>query len=270
MKKESELKKIIIFLAVIIICFIVLYCSYTYLNVSVIKLMIESISISIITAMLVSLVSFLIEKNDFEEAYKELVQKNLPFLFNLNNRGLVFFGNDFPLEEEIYKKDFLESKEITLIMNDGKKFVTNHIDLFKKRFTENQKSTNFIFLNPLQKDSISVLTRKNGHEKAPEYYVDKIKNYSDELKEYLKEFKNHKIYVGYHNFFTTMGILLTDNYAMISLYRISPGKDVVPNLVFEKNGRELSEYNKIKEDVARVLQQSNVKNYLDETGAQTK
>ena len=54
-------------------------------------------------------------------------------------------------------------------MNDGKLFITNNITLFKRRLKESDKTTRFIFMNPDSEDSISVLTRNNGHSDNPSY-----------------------------------------------------------------------------------------------------
>lgn len=258
-----------------LLCLVFLYFIYMYIKDYVFKRILESICISSFTALVVGVINILIERNDFEEAYKELLQKNLPFLYDLNKRGLIFFGKDFPLDKDEYKNDFLLSNQIVLIMNDGQRFINSHIDLFRKRFSKKEKKSVFIFLNPDQEDSISVLTRKNGHDDIPDYYVRKIKDFSDELRKYGNEYVTHEINVGYHNYFTTMGVLLTDNYAMISLYRISPGKVDVPNLVFKKNSDDLSEYEKIKTDVNKVVEQAKTtsnmlkienKNFRDNNG----
>ena len=250
MKKENSYKLFITHLIGIIICLFVFIISLFSIKTQIVLEIVKTISISGFTAFLLSLITQIISKNDFEIQLKDLMEKDLPLLNNLSERGLVGYEKSFPLENDIYMKDFLNSKVVTLVMNDGKRFISNNIDVFRERFSENGKETRFIFLNPDCKDSISVLTRKNGHE--GDYYINKIKEYRKDLQKFEDEYPYHKIKVLYQNYFTTMGILLTDNYAMISLYRISPGQDIVPNLIFKKNQSEINEYKKIYDDVNRL------------------
>ena len=250
-KDKSKLYACVIFPVVSLAIIVCLYFSYK-ISDRFLQQFVISLLISILTALIVNFITYLIAKNDYKEAYKELVGNNIPFLYKLNNKGLVDFDKVFPLEIDIYRKDFLESKEVTLVMNDGKLFITNNITLFKRRLKEKDKTTRFIFINPDSEDSISVLTRKNDHSDDPSYYKDKIKEFSQEIEKYEKD-PTHKVEVLYHNYFTTMGILLTDSYAMISLYRISPGKDTVPNLIFKKNDEEECEFCRIKDDIQRII-----------------
>lgn len=46
-------------------------------------------------------------------------------------------------------------------------------------FNKIKKKTNIILLDYNQKDTMDVLTRKNGHNLTPDYYVDKIKEVMD-------------------------------------------------------------------------------------------
>ena len=104
-------------------------------------------------------------------------------------------------------------------MNDGKRFFANNIELFRKRFNQSYKTTRFILLDPDAADSISVLTRKNDHE--GDYYINKINDFIKELKKESIN-RDHKLEIYTQNLYTTMAVILMDDYAMISLYRISP------------------------------------------------
>ena len=56
-----------------------------------------------------------------------------------------------------------------------------------------------------------------------------------------------------------MAVILMDDYAMISLYRISPGQDEVPHLVFKKNEYDNCDYEKIIKDVERLLKYGKIR-----------
>lgn len=250
-KDKSKLYAWVIFPIASLVIIVCLYFSYK-ISDRFLQQFVISLLISILTALIVNFITYLIGRNDYKEAYKELVGNNIPFLYKLKNKGLVDFDKVFPLEKDVYRKDFLESKEVILVMNDGRLFTTNNITLFRQRLKEKNKTTRFIFMNPNLDDSISVWCRKNRHNNNLSYYRDKIAGFLQEIKKYEKD-PTHKVDVLYHDYFTTMGILLTDSYAMISLYRISPGKDAVPHLIFKKNDEEECEFCRIKDDVQKII-----------------
>lgn len=253
-KKNSKLLATVISLSLMLIDVVFIYFSYKIKD-TITQTIVNSLCISVFTALIVSLITYLLNKNDYEDAYRELVGINIPFLYKLNDKGLVEFDKTFPLEKEDYKKDFLKSKEVVLVMNDGNRFVSNNITLFKQRLNENNKTTRFIFMNPESSNPVSVWAKKHGHDANISYYGNKIETFSYKLKEYEKS-PSHILDVLCHDYFTTMGIVLTDSYAMISLYRISPGTDDVPHLIFKKNDNDGCEFNKIKADVQRIMSAS--------------
>jgi len=123
--------------------------------------------------------------------------------------------------------------------------------LFRSRFNHKNKTTNIVLLDPKANDSISVLTRKNGHQ--GDYYKNKINDFIYELIAEQKKYGAHRIKVYVHKLYTTMAVVLTDKYAMVSLYRISPGKDDVPHFTFGKKQLDNCEYNKINEDIKKLI-----------------
>ena len=50
-----------------------------------------------------------------------------------------------------------------------------------------------------------------------------------------------------------MPVVFTDKYAMVSLYRISPGKGDVPHFIFEKSQSDNCEYKKIYKDIEKLI-----------------
>jgi hypothetical protein len=250
MKLQIKVKIIIFSLLLIILGIIGLYISFQYVSDQVFKEISKSIFFSIITAALFTVIMNIFTRDHFEETIKELIEVRLPFLDRLHRKGLIEFEESFPLKVDIYENDFMESNTITIVMNDAKKFYSNNISLFRERFRQKNKITNFVILDPAAADSISVITRKNGHE--GNYYVDKINDFIKEL--HKEEHDNkHIINIYLQNLFNTMAIIMTEKYAMVSLYRISPGKDDVPHLVFEKNEHTKCEYFKVERDVEKLM-----------------
>ena len=80
-----------------------------------------------------------------------------------NEYGLTDIVSSFPFDDEKFKKDFIDSKKVYILMNDGKNFITSHINMIYDRFQQEQKETNIVLLDYEQRDTMSVLTRKNRH-----------------------------------------------------------------------------------------------------------
>lgn len=82
-------------------------------------------------------------------------------------------------------------------------------------------------------------------DKEGDYYKDKIKNVI------TNHLNKNGIQVYLNSFYNTMAILVTDNYAIISLYREALGKGKVPHFVFKNNGNNC-EYKRILDDVREL------------------
>ncbi|MBY8059295.1 hypothetical protein KW465_06715 [Vibrio fluvialis] len=253
MKKHYILKLIIYCLLLSIFGIFTLYVSSVHVTDPIFSEIGKAISISIITAAFFTIVINVFQKNYFEEKLSEVLEHHVPFMNRLNKVGITSFERSFPLQSDDYEASFIESDTVTLVFNDGKRFYQNNITLFRKRFAKKGKTTRFIFMDPNAEDSIAVLTRKNGHKGS--YYSDKIKQFIEALKEETsKEEHNVEIYV--HDLFTTMSVILTDQYAMFSLYRIAPGQEAVPHITVQKNSSDLCEYEKISKDVDKLVKHS--------------
>lgn len=227
LKRLSQWKLISIIYCLImaIIGVIALYFSYSFTKNPLYQGVFNSLGATLITAAFFTIIINIFQKNHFEDKLTDILENKLPFI---------------------------DREKIDLVFNDGIRFYDNNIELFRKRFKKSKKETNFILMNPESMDSMSVLTRKNNHNKEPDYYKIKINRFIDRLKEEIKTYPEHTVNIYVHDLFNTMSIILLDNYAMISLYRISLGKDTVPHIVFEKNGIQGSEYNKIYNDVKKL------------------
>lgn len=250
MKKNKNLKIYLFAVFVIVFSFILLYLTFSYVNDQIIKEILKSVSYSLITAALFTMIGNKLQRDTNEENLRDLISEKIPFLLSLKEAGFDKVDNSFPLKESKYYNDFLASDEVVIVMNDGKRFFSNNIDLFRQRFALKNKKTTFILLDPDTHDSISVLTRKNGHE--GNYYVNKINEFIKELKK-EKIHEKHKLDIYTQNLYTTMSIILMDSFAMFSLYRISPGQDIVPHFIYTNTRNENSEYMRIKNDVKKLL-----------------
>lgn len=65
---------------------------------------------------------------------------------------------------------------------------------------------------------------------------------------------NHVVKVFLNQNINTLGLILTDDYAMVSIYRVSSGKTTVPHFIYEANGHE---YEEVKNDIDRLIDEKN-------------
>jgi len=141
--------------------------------------------------------------------------------------------------DELIKNDFINSKKVYIAMNDAKAFISNNTALFEERIEKENQETNFIILDYEKKETMDLLSRKNDHGEDPDYYSKKIKNV---IMYHLRNYKNknakHTVELYLNPNYNTMAVLLMDNYAMISLYRLSLGKGEVLHMTFNKDGKE--------------------------------
>lgn len=167
--------------------------------------------------------------------------------------GLEGIYSNFPLNNEIIKNDFINTKNLYIVMNDAKAFISSNITLIEQRVKAVDCTTTFILQDYQQQDIMNALTRKNGHKNG--YYENKIK---EVIEYHLKQLitikdSNHNINLYLNNNYNTLSIILTDEYAIISIYRIALGKTEVPHFLFKKNGKE---YINIKNDIEKILERA--------------
>lgn len=244
MKKLNQGMLVSIFL---IVALCLLFINERWVTDEFISSMFTTIAVSAVTTGIFSIVSSWIDKQNMEEK----VYSAFPVIKKCNEYGMINIATKFPLDNIEIKKDFIDSKEVYVLMNDGKNFISTNIDMISERFQQEEKTTNIILLDYEQKDTIDVLTRKNRHDSTPDYYRNKIKEVIDYHFRKAQRSNLHILNVYLNSNYNTLAIIVTDNYAMISLFRVSSGKDTVPHIIFNKNG---SEYEKIRKDVVKVCQ----------------
>ncbi len=226
-----------------------LFINERWITDEFISSLLTTIAVSGITTGIFSIVSSWIDKQNMEEK----VYSAFPMINVCNKYGLVEISDKFPFDNDEIKKDFINSKKVYIVMNDGKNFITNNTNMIDERFHQDKKETNIVLLDYEQNDVMAVLTRQHGHDSTPDYYVKKIKEVISYHFKKEKRSKNHKLKVYLNSNFNTLAIIVSDNYAMISLFRVSSGKDIVPHMIFNKNG---TEYEKIRKDVMKVCAES--------------
>lgn len=231
----------------IIVALCLLFINEKWVTDDFISSLFTTIAVSAITTGIFSIISSRIDRQNMEEK----VYSAFPVIKNCNDYGMISILSKFPFDNIEIKKDFIDSKEVYILMNDGKNFISTNIDMINERFQQEEKTTNIILLDYEQKDTMDVLTRKNGHDSTPDYYRNKIKNVIDYHFKKAQKSSSHILNIYLNSNYNTLAMIVTDNYAMASLFRVSSGKDTVPHIIFKRNG---SEYVKIRKDVVKVCQ----------------
>ncbi len=253
MLKKIRKKKIKVFLIAFAISMLGLYLNERYVKNSdyLFYTIILTVCVSIVVTTILSCFESFLGNN-----IDDIAEYNFRVLKTCNEYGLQGIYKLFPLDNDEVKKDFVHSREVFIVMNDAKSFISNNPLIFEDRVKNPFNKTYFILQDYTQNDIMKVLTRKNGHEDNPKYYIDKIKNvikYDIEKILFEKKNSSHDLIVYLNSNYNTLGIVLTDNFAMVSLYRVSSGKSSVPHFIFKKG---FSEYECVKKDVCNIIKAS--------------
>ena len=213
--------------------------------------LILTVGVTLITTVIISWLS----DRFLDNSINEIASANFSVLKDCQEYGLIGIYNGFPLDVPHIKKDFSQSSNLYIVMNDAKAFISSNMPLIENRIKNKKGQTVFILQDYEQSDIMSVLTRKNGHLENKNYYKEKIKSVIDYHLKNLKNInpKEHDIKVYLNSNYNTLAMILTDNYAMISVYRVASGKTGVPHFVFARKGEE---YPKILDDIHKLLNSS--------------
>lgn len=225
---------------------------FKYIN-DIVYIIVLTIGVTISTNVLAAYISDKYKNNDINE----IASDNFNVLKSCQAYGLTNIQKGFPLDDEMIRNDIINSKELYIVMNDAKRFISDNTLLIEQRIKQKHHSTKFILQDLNQIDVMNALTRKNGHAENPNYYKDKIR---DVIDYHLKTLKNkcdnkHDFSYYLNPNYNTLAIILTDNYAMYSIYRIATGKTDVPHFIFKKG---CSEYESVRRDVESIIQMSKV------------
>lgn len=231
-----------------------------FLNESIVKdfnniiyTILLTIGVTFVTSALAAYISDEFKDNELNE----IANQNFSVLKHCQEYGLVGIYRNFPLEETSIKNDIINSKHLYIVMNDAKRFISDNNLLIEQRIKMKNISTTFVLQDMNQSDVMEALTRKNGHAENPNYYKEKIHDVIEyHIKEIQKRSDSKHTFSYYLNpNYNTLAIILTDNYAMYSIYRIAPGKTTVPHFVFKKG---CPEYDLVKRDVDGIIEKSEI------------
>lgn len=147
-----------------------------FININnTIYIIILTIGVTLSTNVLAAYISDKYKNNDLND----IAAKNFVVLKSCQDYGLINIQKEFPLDSEEIQNDFVDSKNVYIIMNDAKRFISDNTLLIEKRLKKKKNSTTLILQDLNQTDVMDSLTRKNGHAENPNYYKDKIRDVID-------------------------------------------------------------------------------------------
>jgi len=215
----------------------------------------QKILISVGTSIFVGLtVSYFLNMRVKDERSFEtevLLTKYFPLFSELDKIGLtrILYHNNLKVEGI----DIVGPAELYLVMNDGKNFYSSNTEELSRRFKLENKKTVLIFLDG-SSDSQRIISRRHG--KTDENY------YSSKINVSIQDFQaihngaptSNTLEIRKNEFYCTMSIVATENWAISGMYRNAAGKELKPlHFYFNNNGNE-SEYAKIMNDIVKLLQ----------------
>lgn len=244
--------KTLVVLIVIIMSLLLLFINEHFMKAdAVFYNLILTVAVTLLTT---AIISWLSDKF-LDNSVNEIASVNFSVLKCCQEYGLIGIYNSFPLDIPQIKNEFSKSKDVYVVMNDAKAFISSNMPLIENRIKNTKGETVFILQDYNQPDIMSALTKKNGHLENKNYYAEKIKSVIDYHLKKLRNInqKGHNVKVYLNSNYNTLAIILTDNYAMISVYRVASGKTTVPHFVFSRKGEE---YQKISDDIHKILTSS--------------
>lgn len=235
-------------------------CLYQNNTSNWVQLLLQNLSATLLIASSVGIViNYISQKSikhqikNLQESLKvqinDLLDTHMPSILVMNDIGIQRVSHQ--VNTEIYSDIITNSNELVLCMNDGRRFISNNIEYLKKRLKMEEKTTTVLLPNP-DSDYIKILTKKTGHE--GDYVQNKIKESIKELFKFQRP-ESHNLEIYIHDLFNTTSVILSENKAIVALYRISAGKDHVPHLIITK-GDENSEYGRVKKDMESLKESS--------------
>ena len=204
------------------------------------------------------------------EIVKDVGQDVRHQLDNYRNFEKIGLSTVYPDSKRFNFSNFIvESKKIIVIINDGKAWKSTYEMDFKERLSKKDLETIFIFPNYNLDEINTLMLRKTGHVDDENYIKNKVNLVIRSLTELKSE--QHKLAFYKHDLFNTSTIMLSENEIILSPYRLSRGKDVIPLYIYKSLKRDCvncldctikqsakTEYCNIKRDVESLLEESKI------------
>lgn len=130
-RKKYGINNSFLILGFLLVSAILLFVNERWIEDEFLNNLIMTLAISGITTGIFSFLSFLIEKKDV----MEILKSSFCIINKTQKYGLKDIDKGFPFDDEKIASDFVESKTIYILMNDGKNFFSSQTELLKKRYS---------------------------------------------------------------------------------------------------------------------------------------
>ncbi|MDU8023297.1 MAG: hypothetical protein E7J15_06000 [Neisseria sp.] len=154
-----------------------------------------------------------------------------------------------------YENIIINSDTLSIVMNDGQRWVGNNIVALEKRFCK--KSDLFIFLVHPESKFLDILAEKTNNDDT-EGLKNKINSTVSRIKEaYEKSTKKGNVIIyGINKVFPTKSIFLTEDTLLETPYQTSSGRVTIPMYIYEKVSYQNSIYEFVAHDIEELKKES--------------
>ena len=130
-----------------------------------------------------------------------------------------------------YSQALCDSHQLTIVLNDGRTWLSVHRDRLRKRLQDPTRETTIYLIDP-RSEMVCILARKGSIE--PDVLRSRIYESIELLKELVSD-KSQLEVLG-HSLFNPYSLVLTEHCALIVPYFVSRGGRTVPLYVYEDTG----------------------------------
>ena len=155
-----------------------------------------------------------------------------------------------------YHDLIISSKDFSIVINDGRRWVSNHIDALEQRFNKKGTNTELFLVDP-ESDFCKALDKKTFVEGLDTPDV-KIGQTISLLKStYEKSNKCGSLKIYYLKNYPTQTLFYADEKVVVTPYQTSSGRAIIPLYEYHYNPSEQSIASHLVEDLERVRNESN-------------
>jgi len=166
--------------------------------------------------------------------------------------GLRYIARD--VNQHSYAHIVRESPSLSIVLNDGRTWISAHITDMKTRFEKNDFVTEFFVPDP-KGSFISIIAKKTGY--TFEEQVAKIEQAKNRLLEEFDIGGQVGVLRIYHiPHFPTHSVFLGSEEAFVSQYGVSSGRRAVPLFVYTRVSDSNCLYADVQDDVAKLRAES--------------
>lgn len=147
----------------------------------------------------------------------------------------------------------INASEITIIMNDGRTWISWMQQALRRRLTSSAAFTRFVFLDPAS-SMVEIQARKEN--RTPAQVIDKIDAALSSIASLAADVgAEARVEVWVHDLFNTHTIWLDTELAVVALYNLTPGlADTIAFAFADQPGNTDSTYGAISADVKALLE----------------